>query len=373
VSSERGQGLRGQTGGGGETSRDRQRDVGPGQDRQRDVGPGQDRQRDVGPGQDRQRDAGPGQERPGEGQCAAISPRPAEPPGVVALVLTHNVPGALRRCVAAIDAQRVQPARIVVVDNASVTPASEVLADRLAGTDRPPLSVHREPANGGPAGGWASALALAADSDAGLAWALDDDALPEPGCLEALLAAAAGDPRAVWFPRWIQPDGASSTWTAWCGVLLPTAAIRRAGLPRRELVWWAEDTEYFMWRLPASGYPVRHCAAAVVRHTKERAVWGNPPWKYYYEARNTTYYDLWIRHRTRRLPRKLGLLALRATLREPSGRAVRLGMLARGVLDGVTGRLGLTVGLETSEVSPGPTEREPPRSPRPSAPARTGS
>ncbi len=277
----------------------------------------------------------------------------SEPSSVVALVLTHNAPGALRSCIAAIDAQRVQPARVVVVDNASVTPAAEVLAERLSDASRTPLEVHREPVNGGPAGGWARGLELAAGSACELAWALDDDAIPEPGCLHALLAASAGAEPAAWFPRWVQPDGTSSSWTAWCGVLLPVVAVRRAGLPRRELVWWAEDTEYFMWRLPAAGYPVRHVAAAVVRHTKERGVWGNPPWKYYYEARNTTYYDLWIRHRTRRLPRKLGLLVLRGALRERRGRAARLWMVARGLADGAVGRLGPTVPLETTEVSAG--------------------
>ena len=73
---------------------------------------------------------------------------------IVALVLTHNAPQSLARCLAAIDAQAEPPEEVIVVDNASqpAVDASYSLRRRSS------LRVIRSDVNGGPAGGWAIAL-----------------------------------------------------------------------------------------------------------------------------------------------------------------------------------------------------------------------
>ena len=56
----------------------------------------------------------------------------------VALVLTHNAPHSLARCIAAIDAQPLLPDEIVVIDNASQPPvdAYPVRGKRSIGANR---------------------------------------------------------------------------------------------------------------------------------------------------------------------------------------------------------------------------------------------
>ena len=272
-------------------------------------------------------------------------------PTVLAIVLTHNAPDALAACLGGIGAQTRTVDALLVVDNASEVPAQQALAD-FEGGFAGEVRLLREPVNSGPAGGYARALNWFSGSSYDLAWILDDDALPQEDCLAELLEAASHvDQPTFILPSWVQPDGTVTRYTAWCGVLLARSIVSDVGVPRADYFWWAEDTEYLMWRIPQAGHPVRYCDSAVVYHSKVRDVWGNPPWKYYYEARNTVHYDVWVRHKVKRLPRKLLLLFARALLREPTGKPERLIMLLRGVLDGLLGRLGRRVVPETRLVT----------------------
>ena len=97
---------------------------------------------------------------------------------IVALVLTHNAPQALARCLAAIGAQADGPEEVLVVDNASQPPVRESLLPKSGRS----LRVTRSEVNGGPAGGWAMALRLFLANDFTDAWLMDDDIVPEPKC-----------------------------------------------------------------------------------------------------------------------------------------------------------------------------------------------
>ena len=172
---------------------------------------------------------------------------------IVALVLTHNAPHSLARCLAAIDAQTEAPEEIVVVDNAS-QPA--VRASSLS-CDRRSLRIIRSDVNGGPAGGWAIALRHFLASDFTHAWVMDDDIVPEPTCLATLWGTASDDPTSAFlFPIAIQPDGAVGRWGSWCGFLVSREIVARVGLPMEALFWWAEDAEYCEWRIPEPVFPV---------------------------------------------------------------------------------------------------------------------
>ncbi len=70
-------------------------------------------------------------------------------PRIVALVLSHNAPQALERCLGAIADQTTTPDEIVVVDNASSPPVN---VDTLPEVGAP-LRVLRSETNLGPAGG----------------------------------------------------------------------------------------------------------------------------------------------------------------------------------------------------------------------------
>jgi rhamnopyranosyl-N-acetylglucosaminyl-diphospho-decaprenol beta-1,3/1,4-galactofuranosyltransferase len=260
---------------------------------------------------------------------------------IVALVLTHNAPQSLARCLTAIAAQAEAPEEIVVIDNASQPAVNESSLLSLPGAGRS-LRVIRSDVNGGPAGGWAIALRHFLASEFTHAWVMDDDIVPEPLCLTSLWGAASDDPTSAFlFPIAIQPDGAVGRWGSWCGFLISREIVARVGLPMEALFWWAEDAEYCEWRIPEAGFPRRIIDAAVVHHDAIRQGGDIPTWKYYYESRNTLYYHLHVMHRVGRFPKKITSLVLRALLRQRSDRIGCLGAICRGLYDGAFGRLGI--------------------------------
>jgi rhamnopyranosyl-N-acetylglucosaminyl-diphospho-decaprenol beta-1,3/1,4-galactofuranosyltransferase len=261
--------------------------------------------------------------------------------GVLAIVLAYSAPDELVACARALMAQSVPPDEVIVVDNAGEPAAERSLAAAGVHWDR--LRVMREPQNTGPAGGHATGLSRFLGSGHDLAWVMDDDCTPEIDCLQALLDAAGRRREAVFvFPHGIAPDGRITRNPAWCGFLISSDVVRQAGLPRSDLVWWGEDTEYLMWRIPAAGFARQYSEAARVGHLMARATDKRPGWKYYYEARNTVYLRLRYRRRPSRIIVILARLFLRAAMREDQ-RVRKLWLTFRGVMDGLTGRLGMRV------------------------------
>ena len=257
---------------------------------------------------------------------------------IVALVLTHNAPQSLGRCLAAIGAQAEVPEEVVVVDNASQPAVDASLLPKYGRS----LRVIRSEVNGGPAGGWAIALGYFLATDFTHAWVMDDDIVPEPKCLATLWGAARDDPTSVFaFPISIQPDGSVGRWGSWCGFLISREIVETVGLPMEALFWWAEDAEYCEWRIPEAGFPRRIVDDAVVHHDAIRQGGDIPSWKYYYESRNMLYYHLHVMHRVGRYPKKITSLVLRALVRQERDRIRCVGAICRGLYDGAFGRLGI--------------------------------
>jgi len=279
----------------------------------------------------------------------ASTPTPQElGPTVVALVLSHNAPQALKRCLEAMAAQTVRPGSVIVVDNASQPP---VRAEDLAGPL--PVSVVRSDTNLGPAGGWALAFEELLAGSAEFAWALDDDIVPDPECLETLLGEARHDPKAAFcFPRSVQPDGTVGEWGSWCGFIVSHHIVEQVGVPRAELFWWAEDNEYCHWRIPQAGYPRTLVDGAVVQHDAVRQGARVPLWKYYYESRNMLYLHLHVMHRVGWYPRNVTKLVARALIRERGRRLACLRTIALGLSDGAMGRLGMRFPVEPMQEQP---------------------
>jgi GT2 family glycosyltransferase len=285
---------------------------------------------------DRRAEASPEIGRTTHDECGAAR---AEPPAVTteALVLTHNAPASLERCLAAIAAQTTPPTAILIVDNASDPPVDPAKIELGI-----PTRVIRSESNLGPAGGWAIALSDFVDDAFGFAWVMDDDIVPAPDCLERLQSRAAKvDGPAFVTPLSNQPDGTVGQYGSWCGLLIAQEIVQRVGVPRAELFWWAEDTEYCHWRIPQAGYPRVVAQQAVVRHDAIRQRAHVPNWKYYYETRNMIYLHLHVMHRVGWFPRNFTRLMGRALLREKRGYLRRFVAIARGAFDGLVGRLGI--------------------------------
>jgi rhamnopyranosyl-N-acetylglucosaminyl-diphospho-decaprenol beta-1,3/1,4-galactofuranosyltransferase len=262
---------------------------------------------------------------------------------IMAVILTHNAPESLDRCLHAIASQSTAPDAVLVLDNAShpaVTSESLSIASI-------PVEVVRSEVNTGPAGGYHDALAHFLGSDFLHAWVLDDDMRPHEHCLERLWAAASEElERAFEFPALREADGAYRTWPSWCGFLVARQVIEAVGLPMSELFWWAEDTEYLQWRIPDAGYERRQIWGALVEHDGVRQGDGVPMWKYYYEARNMLYVNLHVKRRLGHYPRNVSKFLARALLREKDNRLTRVGVIAHGLFDGATGRLGIRYPVE---------------------------
>ncbi len=261
----------------------------------------------------------------------------------MAVILSHNAPASLARCLQAVLDQTTPPEGVLVVDNASSPPAV------LPPPDRYPIPAYlvRSETNTGPAGGYARALAEFLESDYLHAWVLDDDMVPETTCLERLWAVAKKDPeRAFVFPISQQVDGSYGVWPSWCAFVVSRQIVDAVGLPMAELFWWAEDTEYLQWRIPEAGYPRQVVQEAVVRHEAVRQGGGSPLWKYYYESRNMLYVHLHVKRRVGWYPRNMSKFLARSMIREGNGRLRRLAVIGRGLSDGARGRLGLRFPVE---------------------------
>jgi GT2 family glycosyltransferase len=238
-------------------------------------------------------------------------------------------------------AQSVPPSEILVVDNAGQPEAEQSLAAAAVHCDR--LRVIRAAENTGPAGGHAAGLREFRASGRDLAWVMDDDCIPEAACLEALLNATDRRRAAVFvFPDWVTPDRQVTHHPAWCGFLISADIVEQVGFPRSELVWWGEDTEYLMWRIPAAGYARQYAEGARVLHLRSRATEKRAGWMYYYEARNSVYLRLRYRRNPHRSARTVGRLLVRVVFRE-NQRGRKLWLIIRGTVDGLRGRLGMRV------------------------------
>lgn len=262
---------------------------------------------------------------------------------VAAVVVAYNSTVAVERCLHSLAAQTVPVGAVLLIDNSEPTPLSFDLPAGLG--ERVRVLVAGE--NLGPAGGFALGLAhFAEDASLTHAWLMDDDAYPDPDCLELLLAEASGSRAGVaLFPSAVyEKTGQVMNFPGWSGVLLDRIAVRLAGLPLPELFWWAEDTEYLQFRLPRKGVQVRRVDRARVVYDLIRRVGGRPAWKYYYEVRNMIWFRVAVQRGTElwKLPRSVvGLLVSAATSREEPLRKLRF--WGRGVAHGFLGRLGAEV------------------------------
>lgn len=258
---------------------------------------------------------------------------------VVAVILTHNrLEGAIMRC-EEVTRQTRPPDDIVLVDNGSARGIAEQITSRF-----PQVSVVRLPENLGPAGGFAVGFSEAMRRGCDFVWAIDDDTVVSARCLEALLADAETAPRSVIFPSRLPHHEKHGV--AWRAMLVPADVVRSVGVPRADLFWHLEDTEYFIHRIrDVAGYRLIISPKAVVWHGTHRPRKGFPGWKLYYQTRNSIFYRFRLKRSWWR--RLLTLLRVAGRLvvifaREERGPA-KAWLMVRGVADGLRGRMGKTV------------------------------
>ena len=251
---------------------------------------------------------------------------------VVAVVVTWNRRELLLDALEAIYAQSPPPAAVVVVDNASTDGTPSAVSEQFPTADL--LVTGR---NVGGAGGFARGMARALDThDCDLLWLMDDDTVPRPGALAALVGAydsypatdtAAGSAgrrpalvasRVVWTdgrdhpmntPRrkpGVRADERRRAAAVGCvpvrsasfvSILLDAGTLRERGLPVADYFLWNDDFELTTRLLRG-----RHgllCPASVVEHRTRtfRSTDADPGERFFYEVRN----KVWLLTRSRGL------------------------------------------------------------------------
>jgi GT2 family glycosyltransferase len=232
-------------------------------------------------------------------------------PRVAAVVVTYNRRQLLLESLAAVAAQTRPADRVIVVDNASTDESAAAVREQF-----PDVILERLARNTGGAGGFAFGMALALAGDADLIWLMDDDTVPEPGALAALLAARdryPGGPPALIASRVVWTDGRPHPMNtprvkpfarpaerraaaaagglpirsaSFVSVLVDAGLAARRGLPRADYFLWNDDFE-FTTRL-LRGQAGLLCPASVVVH--KTAAFGStdadPGPRFFYEVRN---------------------------------------------------------------------------------------
>ncbi|MCW2798281.1 glycosyltransferase family 2 protein [Nocardioides sp.] len=227
-----------------------------------------------------------------------MTDQPFDDRRVVAVAVTFNRLDLLQRLVARLD-EVSGIAEVLVIDNASSDGTGEWLAgldDRETTDDRPttPVLGRTLAENRGGAGGFHDGLAWALERGADLVWLMDDDGLPEPDCLDILLAHSAdldfwgpvvvdeANPDRLVFPIRL-PGGTRvvhrmddvadaavdglirDVVIPFNGVLVTRELVERIGLPREEFFIWGDDHEYRL-RAERDGGRIATVVDARVRH-----------------------------------------------------------------------------------------------------------
>lgn len=190
-------------------------------------------------------------------------------PRVVAVIVAYNRCDLLRQALDALGAQTRAPDAVVVIDNASTDSTATVARTHAVVTESVTL-----PRNTGGAGGFAAGIARAVNHHAAEAvWIMDDDTVPEPRALAALLEARRSYPgvpavlasRVEWIDGREHPmntprtrigvrrsyhdharaAGARQIRTAsFVSILLDAGAVKEEGLPIADYFLWNDDFEY---------------------------------------------------------------------------------------------------------------------------------
>lgn len=136
---------------------------------------------------------------------------------VAAVVVTFNRKELLVDCIEHLLEQSRSLNKIILVDNASTDDTHGMLKE-LGILERPEIEFLPLAENSGGAGGFHAGLSLALKGDCDWFWLMDDDAIPEPEALEALLAVSP-NMKNIYASSAVFPDddqGETLCWPAVC-------------------------------------------------------------------------------------------------------------------------------------------------------------
>lgn len=238
---------------------------------------------------------------------------------VSCVVVTYNRLSLLKECLAAVERQTFPIKKIVVIDNKS-TDGTEGYLKSLSASEQ--YRIIRTDSNIGGAGGFSLGLKEAVLDGADYVWMMDDDTIPEPTALEALMDVAASSDRIGYVcsrvnwtdgekhprngPGGLDADDRITTANGvvacrckvctFVSVLVSSQAVYKVGLPIKEFFIWFDDIEYTI-RITRAGFQNYYVEQSVVVHKTpdvyepniEHAPVSMAP-RFYYQVRNSCYF-----------------------------------------------------------------------------------
>lgn len=282
---------------------------------------------------------------------------------VAAVVVTWNRKALLMECLDCLRQQTWRDLAIFVIDNASTDGTREALADRAASGA---IRYFNPGENIGGAGGFQLGVRRAVEAGFDYVWLMDDDSMPTPTALQALMAAgerlgAFGwlSGRALWtdgspcrmnvqrdlkMNNLAAPggDAVPAGAATFVSLLVPAQVVREVGLPIREFFIWADDLEYTRrisrkypcWVIPGS-VTVHKCATnnggnistdAPERIARYRLAYRNEVYVYRREGARG-----W-----RRLLLRTPLHILRVLAKSPNRKGERIRTILGGTVEGLS-------------------------------------
>jgi rhamnopyranosyl-N-acetylglucosaminyl-diphospho-decaprenol beta-1,3/1,4-galactofuranosyltransferase len=231
-------------------------------------------------------------------------------PRVAAVVVTYNRRDLLLEALAAVSAQTRAPDTVIVVDNASTDGTAAAVRAKF-----PAVHLAELTANTGGAGGFAYGMRLALADGADLIWLMDDDTVPEPGALAALLTARDRHPgppalvasRVIWTDGRAHPMNTPRTKpfaskaerlaaaavgctpirsASFVSILVDAGACRLRGLPQADYFLWNDDFEFTTRLLRDNSGLLCPGSVAVHKTATFGATDTDPGQRFFYEVRN---------------------------------------------------------------------------------------
>lgn len=185
---------------------------------------------------------------------------------VVAVIVTYNRKAMLMQCLQSVLAQEDMAPDILIVDNASTDGTLQSISDYL---DNPIVTYCNTGSNLGGAGGFQFGIRRALSLKYKYLWLMDDDCIPEPDALSALLKAheryrgAYGflcskvkwtdgtlcnmNRQRVSLTRYVDSDEKRDRrviMSSFVSFFTKAETVQKYGLPIKEFFIWADDLEY---------------------------------------------------------------------------------------------------------------------------------
>ena len=205
---------------------------------------------------------------------------------IAAVVVTYNRKELLCECLDAVLAQKKIAPDILIIDNHSTDGTKETVADYMSGNDR--IHYFDTGSNLGGAGGFQYGIRKGVELGYDYLWLMDDDCIPRPGALAALLKHEPKGPCGFLTSKVLWKDGSICkmnvqraeltknvsnfskgqvqpvVMASFVSLLLRTDVVRELGLPIKEFFIWTDDWEFT--RRISRKYPCYLVTDSVVMH-----------------------------------------------------------------------------------------------------------